>query len=83
MAKFLIWRIRRPATEGSLLAPSAPQFQLRLKLQVSEILLAMGKVVTCYPQVGNGIQFIRMLPDDREQLRQFIETVEKELAEKT
>lgn len=56
---------------------------LDLKLQISETLLAAGKVVTCYPQVGNGIEFVRMLPEDREQLCKFIESVEEELAEKT
>jgi hypothetical protein len=54
---------------------------LDLKLQISDIVLAVGKVVTCYPQVGNGIEFVRMLPEDRELLRQFVESIEKELAE--
>ncbi len=55
---------------------------LDLKLQIGDILLAVGKIVTCYPQVGNGIEFVRMLPEDREQLRRYLESVEKELAEK-
>jgi c-di-GMP-binding flagellar brake protein YcgR len=55
---------------------------LDLKLQISDTLVVAGKVVTCYPQVGNGIEFVRMLPEDREQLRKFLESVEKELAEK-
>lgn len=56
---------------------------LDLKLQISDTLLAAGKVVTSHPQVGNGIEFTRMLRDDREQLRKFLESVENEPAEKT
>lgn len=54
---------------------------LDLKLQISDTLLAAGKVVTSHPQVGNGIEFTRMLPEDREQLGEFLESVENELAE--
>jgi hypothetical protein len=38
--------------------------------------------VTCHPQVGNGIEFVRMLPEDREQLSKFVEAALQELAEK-
>ena len=34
-------------------------------------------LVTCDPQVGNGIRFSRMLPEDLEQLRVFLEAAEK------
>jgi c-di-GMP-binding flagellar brake protein YcgR len=55
-----------------------------LKLQIiDDILLAVGRVVTCHPQVGNGIEFVRMLPEDREQLSKFVEAALQELPEKT
>jgi hypothetical protein len=44
-----------------------------MSLQLEETLLALGTVVTCDPQVGNGIQFTRMLPEDLEQLRAYVE----------
>lgn len=31
-------------------------------------------VVTCHPQVGNGIQFLSMLPPDRDRVRRFLES---------
>jgi hypothetical protein len=31
-------------------------------------------VVTCHPQVGNGIQFLSMLPPDRDRVRSFLES---------
>jgi hypothetical protein len=44
-----------------------------MSLQLEETLLALGTVVTCDPQVGNGIKFTRMLPEDQEQLRAYVE----------
>jgi hypothetical protein len=35
---------------------------LEMSLQLDGTLLAVGKVVTCDPQVGNGIEFTKMLP---------------------
>jgi PilZ domain len=55
---------------------------VELKLQVDGTLLAMASVATCDPQVGNGIKFTRMLPEDVEELRAFIELAEKQAAEK-
>jgi c-di-GMP-binding flagellar brake protein YcgR len=40
-------------------------------------LLAVGRVVTCDRTVGNGIQFMRMLPEDREELDRFLQTAEE------
>jgi len=40
-----------------------------------------AKVVTCDPQVGNGIQFTKMLPEDIEELKAFIAAAEKADAE--
>lgn len=50
---------------------------LELKLQLEGTLLVLGTVVTCDPQVGNGIQFTRMLPEDIEELRSFLEAATK------
>jgi c-di-GMP-binding flagellar brake protein YcgR len=54
---------------------------LDLKLQLGGTLLVMAKVVTSDPQVGNGIEFTRMLPEDVEELRTFIAAHESETAE--
>ena len=32
-------------------------------------------VVTCYPQIGNGIQFLAMPPADRNRVRSFLESL--------
>jgi len=51
---------------------------LDLRLDVSGTLLIAARVVTCDPQFGNGIQFIRMLPEDRAILIKFLEGVAKQ-----
>jgi hypothetical protein len=48
---------------------------LELKLEAGETLLISAKVVTCDPQFGNGIQFLRMLDDDHGTLQKFLEQV--------
>jgi hypothetical protein len=45
---------------------------LEMSLQLEGTLLAVGTVVTCDPQVGNGIEFAKMLPEDLEELRAFV-----------
>jgi c-di-GMP-binding flagellar brake protein YcgR len=50
---------------------------VELKLQLEDTLLVLATVVTCDPQVGNGIRFSRMLPEELEQLRVFLEAAEK------
>jgi hypothetical protein len=45
---------------------------LEMSLQVHGTLLALGQVVTCDPQVGNGIEFTKMLPEDQEELRAYV-----------
>ena len=55
---------------------------LELKLQVNGTLLAMATVATSDPQVGNGIRFTRMLPEDVDELRTFLDAEEKAAAEK-
>ena len=51
---------------------------LDLKVQITDTLLVQAQVVTCDPQVGNGIQFTGMLPEDAEQLRVFLDTLKTE-----
>jgi hypothetical protein len=59
--------------------PFAIGTALELKLQVGEgTLLVLAKVVTCDPQVGNGMQFTQMLPEDVEELRAFLEALKTE-----
>jgi len=55
---------------------------VELKLQANATLLILGKIVTCDPQVGNGIQFSKMLPEDLEELRMFLENIQKETEER-
>jgi len=49
---------------------------LELKLRTDSTLLILATVVTSDPQVGNGIQFTKMLPEDIEDLRAFLESAE-------
>jgi c-di-GMP-binding flagellar brake protein YcgR len=47
--------------------------RLTIKLSIGgETLHASGQVVTKYPQVGNGIDFIQMHPNDSRKLGEFI-----------
>jgi hypothetical protein len=55
---------------------------VELKLEANNTLLILGKIVTSDPQVGNGIQFVKMLPEDIEELRLFLEHIQQEAAEK-
>jgi hypothetical protein len=48
-----------------------------MSLQLDETLLVVGTVVTRDPQVGNGIKFTRMLPEDREILRAYVEAAQQ------
>jgi len=54
---------------------------LELKLRLDDTLLVLAIVVTSDPQVGNGIQFNKMLPEDLDELRAFLEAAEKETTE--
>jgi len=51
---------------------------LELKLEASDTLLISAKVVTCDPQFGNGIQFLRMLPEDQATLSKFLDKAANE-----
>jgi hypothetical protein len=48
-----------------------------MSLQLDETLLVVGTVVTRDPQMGNGIKFTRMLPEDRELLRAYVEAAQQ------
>ncbi len=51
---------------------------VEVRLRVGDhTVIALGIVKTSDPQVGNGIQFLRMLPEDREELLRFIRAVEE------
>jgi len=50
---------------------------LNLQLAIETTVLIAAAVVTCDPQVGNGIKFIRMLPEDREALKAFMEAAQQ------
>lgn len=50
---------------------------LDLQLSIETTLLIAATVVTCDPQVGNGIRFTRMLAEDREALKAFLEAAQK------
>jgi hypothetical protein len=48
-----------------------------MSLQINETILALGTVVTCDPQVGNGIKFTKMLPEDQEELHTYLEAAQQ------
>ena len=48
---------------------------LELKLEAGETLLIVARTVTCDPQVGNGIAFVRILPEDESALAKFLDHV--------
>ncbi len=50
---------------------------LDLRLSIETTVLIAATVVTCDPQVGNGIRFIRMLAEDREALEAFLEAAQQ------
>jgi len=50
---------------------------LDLQLSIETVVLIAATVVTCDPQVGNGIRFIRMLPEDREALKAFLQAAQQ------
>lgn len=55
---------------------------LDLKLQLENTFLVAATVVTYDPQVGNGIRFEKMLPEDREELKKYLEAIEAEESKK-
>jgi len=49
--------------------------RLSLKLEIADTLLIDAQVVTADPQFGNGIQFLRMLPEDHDTLSHYLDSV--------
>lgn len=59
--------------------PLAVDTPVEVRLRAGDaIIIALGVIKTCDPQVGNGIQFLRMLPEDRHDLKLFIDETMKE-----
>jgi hypothetical protein len=50
---------------------------LEISLQLEEPVIAVATVVTCDTQVGNGLNFTKILPEDQDALRTYLETAEK------
>jgi hypothetical protein len=50
---------------------------LELQLSIETTVLIVAIVATCDPQVGNGIRFVRMLPEDRITLEAFLKGAER------
>lgn len=50
---------------------------LDLQLFIETTVLIVAIVVTCDPQVGNGIKFIRMLAEDREALDAYLNATQQ------
>jgi c-di-GMP-binding flagellar brake protein YcgR len=50
---------------------------LDLQLSIESIILVAARVVSYDPQVGNGITFVTMLPEDREALKTFLEAAQE------
>jgi c-di-GMP-binding flagellar brake protein YcgR len=50
---------------------------LGLQLSLETTVLAAATVITCDPQVGNGIRFVKMLPEDRKTLEAFLDAAQQ------
>jgi c-di-GMP-binding flagellar brake protein YcgR len=50
---------------------------LEISLRINGTILAVATVVTSDPQVGNGIRFTRMLPEDEAELQSYIDAALK------
>ena len=53
----------------------AKDTKLDITITIDGTLLALGTVVTCDPNVGNGIT--KMLPEDQEELRRYLEAAQE------
>lgn len=51
---------------------------LDLTLQLEDTVLVVAAVVTCDPQVGNGIRFDKMVPEDVELLKSYLDKVKSD-----
>ena len=55
----------------------AKDTKLDITITIDGTLLALGTVVTCDPNVGNGIKFTKMLPEDQEELCRYLEAAQE------
>ena len=55
----------------------AKDTKIDIAIKINGTVLALGTVVTCDPNVGNGIKFTRMLPEDQEELRRYLEAAQQ------
>jgi hypothetical protein len=53
--------------------PVGTRLDIGLWLEEEKVMIS-AIVVTCYPQLGNGIQFLEMPPADRNRVRGFLES---------
>ncbi len=51
--------------------------ELEITLHLENSVMAVAVVATCDPSFGNGIRFTKMLPEDAETLRLYLEDQEK------
>jgi hypothetical protein len=51
--------------------------EVEITLHVGEGVLALGRVMTCDPNIGNGIMFTKILPEDRAELRVQLEAAQR------
>ena len=56
--------------------PIGTSLDLKLHLEEDAVLIT-ATVITSFPQVGNGFQFVEMLPEDREVMRAYLEALAK------
>ena len=55
----------------------AKDTEFDITIKINGTVLALGTVVTSDPNVGNGIKFTKMLPEDQEELRRYLEAAQQ------
>ena len=55
----------------------AKDTKLDITIKINGTVLALGTVVTCDPNVGNGIKFTEMLSEDQEEFRRYLKTAQQ------
>ena len=55
----------------------AKDTKLEITTKINGTVLALGTVVTCDPNAGDGIKFTKMLPEDQEELRRYLEAAQQ------
>jgi hypothetical protein len=61
--------------------PLPKHTELEITLHIGEGVLALGRVVTCDPNIGNGVMFTNILPEDHEELRVQLEAAQRATTE--